>query len=109
MENRAEVGPTEADRVSLSLSPVPPESGANQRTFFLWKALSEIAPVDVVLCHEMAFESRAAELTMPGGVSLLGEFLWRSKQEPVRRLMNFTECALSVRHRLFVFGQSPMP
>jgi hypothetical protein len=44
----------------LLVSPSPPfpqDNGAKQRTHLLWKALSEIAPVDVILCEDISFDS----------------------------------------------------
>jgi len=61
--------------------PFPPESGANQRTFFLWKALSEIAPVDVILCQEMGLRDGRLGVRLPANVNFLGRFFWQSKDE----------------------------
>jgi glycosyltransferase involved in cell wall biosynthesis len=58
--------------------PLPPESGGNQRTYFLWKALSEIAPVDVILCDELGFDNSMTAASMPASINFLGRFPWQS-------------------------------
>jgi glycosyltransferase involved in cell wall biosynthesis len=72
--------------------PFPPESGANQRTYFLWMALSEIAPVDVVLCSDPYKPSTTASL--PASVNFIGRFPWQPKGYLLRRL--FRESALNL-------------
>ena len=63
----------------------PPESGAYQRTYYLWKALNEIGPVDVVqVCDER--ESSVPLSGMPTTVNFLGRFLWQSKTHLLDRL-----------------------
>src|SRR5437588_8244746 len=65
--------------------PFPPESGGRQRTYFLWKALSEIAPADVVVCSDL-LNSGATAASMPASVNVLGRFPWRAKGHSVRPL-----------------------
>jgi glycosyltransferase involved in cell wall biosynthesis len=65
--------------------PFPPKSGARQRTYFLWKALTEIAPVDVILCNEILNPDVAADsLLYP--MNFLGRFPWRARGYSLRRL-----------------------
>jgi glycosyltransferase involved in cell wall biosynthesis len=64
--------------------PFPPECGGNQRTFFLWKALSEIAPVDVILCDELTFDNSVTAAYMPAPMNFLGRFPWQSKAHALR-------------------------
>jgi glycosyltransferase involved in cell wall biosynthesis len=63
--------------VSSSL-PFPPEKGSNQRTYLLWKALSEIAPVDVILCDDLVHRT-VPDPAMPASFNFLGSFPWQSK------------------------------
>src|SRR5215831_17974667 len=59
--------------------PFPPYYGAYQRTHLLWKALNEIAPVDVILCDDLPSNGDAAPSSMPPSVNFLGRFQWQSK------------------------------
>jgi glycosyltransferase involved in cell wall biosynthesis len=65
--------------------PFPPECGGNQRTYFLWKALSEIASVDVILCEELTFDNSVTVTYMPAPINFLGSFPWQSKAHALRR------------------------
>ena len=59
----------------LLIAPAPPfplENGTNQRTLLLWKALSEIAPVDVILCDDSGQQQSNGSFH-PG----LSEFPWK--------------------------------
>ena len=77
------------------LPPFPPESGANQRTYFLWKSLSEIAPVDVIqVCHDKAFKSSVTAAPMPASMNFLGRFPWPPKGRFLSHL--FRESAFSL-------------
>jgi hypothetical protein len=69
--------------VSLYL-PFPPESGARQRNYFLWKALSEIAPIDVILCNDLLNHNVTAA-SVPASVNFLGWIPWRLKAHSLRR------------------------
>jgi len=71
--------------ISPSL-PFPPDNGANQRTYLLWKALSEIAPVDVILCDDPTFDSSVTAASIPGSLNFLGRFPWQSKGDRLYRL-----------------------
>ncbi len=73
--------------------PFPPESGAKQRTYFLWKALSEIGPVDVVLCTD-PYKANGIPSTMPASMNYLGRFPWRPRGHWLRCL--FENSALSL-------------
>ena len=66
--------------------PFPPENGTNQRTHLLWKALSEIAPVDVILCDDLV-NGTAPPSPMPADLNLLGRFPWQSKGHLLYRLL----------------------
>jgi glycosyltransferase involved in cell wall biosynthesis len=64
----------------------PPENGGNQRTYFLWKALSEIAPVDLILCHDQAFDIGKTAASIPASMNFVGSFPWPSKGHWLYRL-----------------------
>jgi glycosyltransferase involved in cell wall biosynthesis len=81
--------------------PFPPESGARQRTYFLWKALSEIAPVDVILCNDLLNRS-VTPASMPASMSFLGRFPWKSKAHSLRRLFEKSTLNLTVDRLLHV-------
>jgi len=59
--------------------PFPPDCGAYQRTHLLWKALSEVAPVDVILCDDLPTNGVVAAPSMPSCVNFLGRIQWQSK------------------------------
>ena len=82
--------------------PFPPESGARQRTYFLWKALSEIAPVDVVLCDSLESKNSITADAIPASISFLGRFAWRSKGQWLRRLFERSTLSLAVERLLHV-------
>jgi glycosyltransferase involved in cell wall biosynthesis len=82
--------------------PFPPENGANQRTYLLWKALSEIAPVDVILCDDTSFESRVAAGSIPASLNFLGRFPWQSKGHSLYRLFTKSAPSLTVERLLRV-------
>ena len=72
----------------LLIAPAPPfplENGTNQRTLLFWKALSEIAPVDVILCDDLVNE-RVTAPSIPADLNFLGRFPWRSKGHWLYRL-----------------------
>jgi polysaccharide biosynthesis protein PslH len=74
----------------LLIAPAPPfplENGTNQRTLLFSKALSEIAPVDVVLCDDLVNE-RTGPLSIPDDLNFLGRFPWQSKGRVLYRLFN---------------------
>jgi polysaccharide biosynthesis protein PslH len=74
----------------LLIAPAPPfplENGTNQRTLLLWKALSEIAPVDVILCDDL-INNRAMAPSVPAHLNFLGRFPWQSKGHWLYRLFN---------------------
>ena len=64
--------------------PLPPQSGAEQRTYFLWKALSEIAPVDVILCND-PFNHGVTAASVSASINFLGWIPWRLKAHSLRR------------------------
>jgi glycosyltransferase involved in cell wall biosynthesis len=82
--------------------PFPPENGANQRTYLLWKALSEIAPVDVILCDDISFESSVAAGSIPASLNFLGRFPWQSKGHSLYRLFTKSTPSLTVERLLRV-------
>jgi hypothetical protein len=72
------------DKRILLVSPHPhflQTCGAYQRTYFLWKALSEIAPVDVVLCYDREPDGMTTTSSIPASMNLLGTFSWQSKAQ----------------------------
>jgi glycosyltransferase involved in cell wall biosynthesis len=72
----------------MLIAPAPPfplENGTNQRTLLLWKALSEIAPVDVILCDDLV-NKRVTAPSIPADLNFLGRFPWRSKGHWLYRL-----------------------
>ena len=81
--------------------PFPPESGARQRTFFLSKALSEIAPVDVILCNDLVNRGVPAGSITPS-MNFLGRVPWRSKGHSLRRLFEKSALAVTVDRLLHV-------
>jgi polysaccharide biosynthesis protein PslH len=64
--------------------PYPPDNGGRQRTYFLWKALSEIAPVDVILCDDISWDS-SVTASIPASQNFLGRFPWRSRTHSLCR------------------------
>jgi polysaccharide biosynthesis protein PslH len=80
--------------------PLPPESGAKQRTYFLWKALKELAPVDVVLCDDPYKPSATASL--PASLNFIGRFPWRPKGYSLHRLFRKSALSLTVDRLLHV-------
>jgi hypothetical protein len=81
--------------------PFPPESGARQRTYFLWKALSEIAPVDLILCNDLLEQNRAPA-SLPPEMNFLGRFPWKSNAHSLRRLVEDSTFDLTVDRLLHV-------
>jgi glycosyltransferase involved in cell wall biosynthesis len=76
----------------ISPSPhFPQENGGNQRTYLLWKALGEIAPVDVIVCDDISFDSSVTAASIPASLNFLGRFPWQSKGHSLYRL--FTKSA----------------
>jgi polysaccharide biosynthesis protein PslH len=74
----------------LLIAPAPPfplENGTNQRTLLLYKALSEIAPVDVILCDDSVNPRETAD-PVPTGLNFLGRFPWQPKGQWLYRLLN---------------------
>ena len=81
----------------ISPSPhFPPENGGNQRTYLLWKALSDIAPVDVILCDDISFDSSVTAASIPASLNFLGRFPWRSKGHSLYRLFTKSTPNLTV-------------
>ena len=74
----------------------PPENGGNQRTYLLWKALSDIAPVDVILCDDISFDSSVTAASIPASLNFLGRFPWRSKGHSLYRLFTKSTPNLTV-------------
>jgi glycosyltransferase involved in cell wall biosynthesis len=64
--------------VSPSL-PLPLENGTNQRTLLLWQALSEVAPVDLILCDDPVNHSNTSADSMPPSMNFIGRFPWQPK------------------------------
>jgi glycosyltransferase involved in cell wall biosynthesis len=81
--------------------PFPPESGAKQRTYFLWKALSEIAPVDLVLCND-PYKPGIDMSPIPASMNFLGRFPWQPKGYSLHRLFNRSIFGLTVDRLLHV-------
>ncbi len=81
--------------------PFPPESGARQRTYFLWKALSELAPVDVILCNDLLDRS-VTPASLPDSMNFLGRFRWKSQAHSLRRLFEKSTLDLAVDRLLHV-------
>jgi polysaccharide biosynthesis protein PslH len=52
----------------------------------LWKALSQIAPVDVILCNERELDGSLPATSMPASINLVGNFGWYSKARSVSRI-----------------------
>jgi polysaccharide biosynthesis protein PslH len=75
--------------------PFPPDTGASQRTYLLWKALSELAPVDVILCHDL-LDGSATPVSMPASINFLGRFPWKSTGHWLRRLFEKSPLDLTV-------------
>jgi hypothetical protein len=74
----------------LLIAPAPPfplENGTNQRTLLLWKALSEIAPTDVILCDDL-INPRVTADPVPADLNYLGRFPWQPKGQWLYRLFN---------------------
>ncbi len=74
--------------------PFPPDCGSYQRTHLLLKALSEIAPVDVVLCHDLAFQSGVTGDSIPASMNFLGRFPWQSTAYSLRRILKESTLSL---------------
>ncbi len=82
--------------------PFPPDNGAKQRTYLLWKALSEIAPVDVILCEDISFDSSVTAASIPASINFLGSFPWQSKGHSLYRLFTKSTPSLAVERLLRV-------
>ena len=82
--------------------PFPPENGANQRTYLLWKALSEIAPVDVIHCDDITFDSSVRAGSIPASLNFLGRFPWQSKGHSLYRYFTKSTPGLTVERLLRV-------
>jgi polysaccharide biosynthesis protein PslH len=76
--------------------PFPPDNGAKQRTYLLWKALSEIAPVDVILCEDISFDSSVTATSIPASLNFLGSFPWQSKGHSLYRFFTKSTPSLAV-------------
>jgi len=77
--------------------PFPPDCGAYQRTHLLWKALSEIAPVDLILCDDLPSNGNVSAPSLPPFVNLLGRFQWQSKARSLAaRLFKNSTLSLTV-------------
>src|ERR1700730_10206965 len=73
----------------LLIAPAPPfplENGTNQRTLLMWKALSEIAPTDVILCDDLV-NNRVTAPSIPAHLNFLGRFPWQSEGHLLYRLL----------------------
>jgi polysaccharide biosynthesis protein PslH len=80
---------TSSHKRILLIAPAPPfplENGTNQRTLLMWKALSEIAPVDVILCDDLVNPRSITADSIPASLNFLGRFPWRSKGHWLYRL-----------------------
>src|SRR6516165_7821816 len=81
---------TSSSKRILLVAPAPPfplENGTNQRTLLMWKALSEIAPVDVILCDDLVNPRTDMTDSVPASLNFLGRFPWRSKGHWLYRLL----------------------
>src|SRR6516164_5814842 len=81
---------TSSHKRILLIAPAPPfplENGTNQRTLLMWKALSEIAPVDVILCDDLVNPRTNVTASVPASLNFLGRFPWRSKGHWLYRLL----------------------
>jgi glycosyltransferase involved in cell wall biosynthesis len=84
---------TSSQKRILLIAPAPPfplENGTNQRTLLMWKALSEIAPVDVILCDDLVNPRTNVTASVPASLNFLGRFPWRSKGHWLYRLFGKT-------------------
>jgi polysaccharide biosynthesis protein PslH len=87
----------------VSASPhFPPEKGSNQRTYLLWKALSDIAPVDVILCDDISFDNSVASVSIPPELNFLGRSPWQSKGHSLYRFLTRSEPNLKIERFLRV-------
>ena len=80
---------TSSHKRILLIAPAPPfplENGTNQRTLLMWKALSEIAPVDVILCDDLVNPRTNVTASVPASLNFLGRFPWQSKGHWLYRL-----------------------
>jgi glycosyltransferase involved in cell wall biosynthesis len=82
--------------------PLPPENGANQRTYFLWKALSEIAPVDLMICDDLSLNRTVPAASLPASVNLVGSFQWQSTAHLLSRRIKKRSLSLRVERLLRV-------
>jgi glycosyltransferase involved in cell wall biosynthesis len=82
--------------------PFPPENGANQRTYLLWKALSEIAPVDVIHSDDITFDSSVRAGSIPASLNFLGRFPWQSKGHSLYRRFTKSTPSLTMERLLRV-------
>jgi glycosyltransferase involved in cell wall biosynthesis len=82
--------------------PFPPDCGSYQRTHLLLKALSEIAPVDVILCHDLAFQSGVTGVSIPASMNFLGRFPWQSTAYSLRRILKASTLSLTAERVLRV-------
>src|ERR1700746_1098944 len=82
---------TSSHKRILLIAPAPPfplENGTNQRTLLMWKALSENAPVDVILCDDLVNPRTNVTASVPASLNFLGRFPWQSKGHWLYRLLN---------------------
>src|ERR1700757_1864965 len=80
---------TSSQKRILLIAPAPPfplENGTNQRTLLMWKTLSEIAPVDVILCDDLVNPHTNVTASVPASLNFLGRFPWQSKGHWLYRL-----------------------
>src|ERR1700752_1884664 len=73
----------------LLIAPAPPfplENGTNQRTLLMWKTLSEIAPVDGILCDDLVNPPTNVTASVPASLNFLGRFPGQSKGHWLYRL-----------------------
>lgn len=82
--------------------PFPPDCGAYQRTHLLLKSLSEIAPVDVILCHDLAFQGGVTGDSIPASMNFLGRFAWQSTAYSICRSLKKSTLSLTAERVLRV-------
>ena len=82
--------------------PFPPDCGSYQRTHLLLRALSEIAPVDFILCHDLAFQSGVTGASIPGSMNFIGRFPWQSTAYSLCRILKKSRFSLPAERLLRV-------
>ena len=82
--------------------PFPPDCGSYQRTHLLLKALSEIAPVDLILCHDLAFQIGVTGASIPSSMNFIGRFPWQSTAYSLCRILKKSTLSLAAERVLRV-------